>query len=63
MKSFEKEEEKVEPKESVAVDVNMSEVIVGKDDEHYAKITNRLMRFRRPRTGRRSPQRLCRASP
>lgn len=34
MKSFEKEEEKVEPKESVAVNVNMSEVIVGKVDEH-----------------------------
>ena len=36
---FEKpEEEKVEPKESIAVDVNMSEIIVGKDDEHYVRI-------------------------
>ena len=42
MNSFEKEEEEVEPKESVAFDVNMSEVIVGKDDEHYAKIPTRL---------------------
>jgi hypothetical protein len=35
---FEKEEENVEPKESIAVDVSMSEIVVGKDDEHYVRI-------------------------
>jgi len=35
---FEKEEVNVEPKESIAVDVNMSEIVVGKDDEHYVRI-------------------------
>ena len=35
-------EEKVEPKESIAVDINMSEVVVGKDDEHYVRIPTRL---------------------
>ncbi|MFP3234062.1 MAG: RNA-guided endonuclease TnpB family protein [Sulfolobaceae archaeon] len=39
---FEKDEEKVEPKESVAVDINMAEVVVGKDDTHYARIPTRL---------------------
>ncbi|MFP3233866.1 MAG: RNA-guided endonuclease TnpB family protein [Sulfolobaceae archaeon] len=39
---FEKGEEKVEPKESVAVDINMAEVVVGKDDEHYVRIPTRL---------------------
>ena len=39
---FEKEEEKVKPKESVAVDINMAEVVVGKDDEHYVRISTRL---------------------
>jgi len=39
---FEKEEESVEPKESIAVDVNMSEIVVGKDDEHYVRIPTRL---------------------
>jgi IS605 OrfB family transposase len=39
---FEKEEEKVEPKESVAVDINMAEVVVGKDDTHYVRIPTRL---------------------
>ncbi|MFP3218710.1 MAG: RNA-guided endonuclease TnpB family protein [Acidianus sp.] len=39
---FEKEEENVEPKESVAVDINMAEVVVGKDDEHYVRIPTRL---------------------
>ena len=38
MKSFEKEEEK----ESVAVNVNMSEVIAGKVDENYAGIPTSL---------------------
>jgi hypothetical protein len=35
---FEKEEENVEPKESIAVDASMSEIVVGKDDEHYVRI-------------------------
>jgi putative transposase len=39
---FEKEEEKVKPKESIAVDINMAEVVVGKDDEHYVRIPTRL---------------------
>jgi len=39
---FDKEEEKVIPKESVAVDINMAEVVVGKDDTHYARISTRL---------------------
>ncbi|MFP3346701.1 MAG: RNA-guided endonuclease TnpB family protein [Sulfolobaceae archaeon] len=39
---FEKEEEKVEPKESVAVDINMVEVVVGKDDKNYVRIPTRL---------------------
>jgi len=39
---FEKEEEKVEPKESIAVDINMAEVVVGKDDTHYVRIPTRL---------------------
>ena len=38
----EEEEEKVEPKSSGAVDINMNEVVVGKDDEHYARISTRL---------------------
>jgi IS605 OrfB family transposase len=40
---FEKpREEKVEPKESIAVDVNMSEIVVGKDDKNYVRIPTRL---------------------
>jgi IS605 OrfB family transposase len=39
---FEKEEENVEAKESIAVDINMAEVVVGKDDEHYVRISTRL---------------------
>jgi IS605 OrfB family transposase len=39
---FEKEEENVEPKESIAVDINMNEIVVGKDDEHYVRIPTRL---------------------
>jgi len=39
---FEKDDESVEPKESVAVDVNMNEIVVGKDDEHYVRIPTRL---------------------
>jgi len=39
---FEKGEEKVEPKESIAVDINMAEIVVGKDDAHYVRIPTRL---------------------
>jgi len=39
---FEKKKEKVEPKESIAVDINMAEVVVRKDDEHYVRIPTRL---------------------
>ena len=39
---FEKKKEKVEPKESIAVDINMNEIVVGKDDEHYVRIPTRL---------------------
>jgi putative transposase len=35
-------EEKVEPKESIAVDINMSEIVVGKDDKNYVRIPTRL---------------------
>ncbi|MUN29108.1 RNA-guided endonuclease TnpB family protein [Sulfuracidifex metallicus] len=39
---FEKEGEKVEPGESIAVDINMSEIVVGKDDRNYVRIPTRL---------------------
>jgi len=39
---FEKKEGKVEPKESIAVDINMADVVVGRDDEHYVRIPTRL---------------------
>ena len=39
---FEKKKEKVEPRSSIAVDINMGEVVVGKDDEHYVRIPTRL---------------------
>jgi len=39
-------EEKVEPKESIVVDINMSEIVVGKDDEHYVRIPTRLEEVR-----------------
>ncbi|MFP3347159.1 MAG: RNA-guided endonuclease TnpB family protein [Sulfolobaceae archaeon] len=40
---FEKpREEKIERKESIAVDINMNEIVVGKDDTHYVRISTRL---------------------
>jgi hypothetical protein len=39
---FEKGEEKVEAKESIAVDINVSEIVVGKDDKNYVRIPTRL---------------------
>ncbi|MCQ4367247.1 MAG: RNA-guided endonuclease TnpB family protein, partial [Sulfolobales archaeon] len=35
-------EEKVEPKGSIAADINMSEIVVGKDDKNYVRIPTRL---------------------
>jgi IS605 OrfB family transposase len=40
--TFEKPVENVEPKESVAVDINMNEIVVGKDDSNYVRIPTRL---------------------
>ncbi|MEM1645855.1 MAG: hypothetical protein QXL96_08325, partial [Ignisphaera sp.] len=39
---FEKPEVTVEPKGSVAVDINMNEIVVGKDDTRYVRISTRL---------------------
>ncbi|MQL55503.1 RNA-guided endonuclease TnpB family protein [Acidianus ambivalens] len=39
---FEKQLEKVKPKESVAVDINMADIVVGKDDRNYVRIPTRL---------------------
>ncbi|AON96521.1 transposase [Bicaudavirus pozzuoliense] len=39
---FEKPKVKIQPKGSVAVDINMSEIVVGKDDSHYVRIPTRL---------------------
>jgi len=39
---FEKPLDSVEPKESIAVDINMAEVVVGKDDKNYVRIPTRL---------------------
>ncbi len=39
---FENEGEEVKPRESIAVDINMSEVVVGKDDKNYVRIPSRL---------------------
>ena len=39
---FEKPEETVELKGSIVVDINMNEIVVGKDDTHYVRIPTRL---------------------
>ena len=39
---FEKPKENVEPKGSIAVDINMNEIVVGKDDQNYVRIPTRL---------------------
>ena len=39
---FEKGKESVEPRSSIAVDINMGEVVVGKDDKNYVRIPTRL---------------------
>ena len=39
---IEKPRENVEPKDSVAVDINMEDIVVGKDDANYVRIPTRL---------------------
>ncbi|ARM76143.1 RNA-guided endonuclease TnpB family protein [Acidianus manzaensis] len=39
---FEKEQEQIVPMDGVAVDVNMNEIVAGKDDTHYVRIPTRL---------------------
>jgi len=39
---FKKPREKVEPKSSIAVDINMSEIVVGKDNKNCVRIPTRL---------------------
>ncbi|BFI74760.1 RNA-guided endonuclease TnpB family protein [Sulfurisphaera ohwakuensis] len=39
---FERKKEKIEPNGSIAVDINMNEIVVGKDDTHYVRIPTRL---------------------
>ncbi|BBG22902.1 hypothetical protein IC006_0186 [Sulfuracidifex tepidarius] len=39
---FEKDEKKIDPNSSIAVDINMNEVVVGKDDKHYVRIQTPL---------------------
>ncbi|BBG23704.1 hypothetical protein IC006_0994 [Sulfuracidifex tepidarius] len=39
---LEKHEEIIEPKSSVAVDINTGEIVVGRDDTHYVRIPTRL---------------------
>ncbi|BBD72004.1 hypothetical protein HS1genome_0393 [Sulfodiicoccus acidiphilus] len=39
---FEREEESAVPKSSIAVDINVGEVVVGKDDKHYVRIPTRI---------------------
>jgi len=39
---FEKPLDSVEPKESIAVDINMAEIVAGSDDKHYVRIPTRL---------------------
>ncbi len=40
--TFEKFMQKIEPKESIAVDINMKEIVVGKDDNNYVGIPTRI---------------------
>ena len=39
---FEGDEERIEPKSSVAIDINIIEIVVGKDDINYVRIPTRL---------------------
>jgi putative transposase len=39
---FEKFMQKIEPKGSIAVDINMKEIVVGKDDNNYVSIPTRI---------------------
>jgi IS605 OrfB family transposase len=40
--TFEKFMQKIEPKDSIAVDINMKEIVVGKDDNNYVSIPTRI---------------------
>jgi IS605 OrfB family transposase len=40
--TFEKFMQKIEPKESVAVDINMKTIVIGKDDNNYVKVPTRI---------------------
>jgi IS605 OrfB family transposase len=40
--TFEKFAQKIEPKGSIAVDINMQNITVGKDDKNYVKINTRI---------------------
>jgi hypothetical protein len=39
---FEKDKGEVKPKSSVAIDINMNEIVVGRDDKDYVRIPTRL---------------------
>jgi IS605 OrfB family transposase len=40
--TFEKFMQKIEPKGSVAVDINMKTIVIGKDDNNYVKVPTRI---------------------
>jgi hypothetical protein len=40
--TFEKFIQKIEPKDSIAVDINMQNITAGKDENNYAKINTRI---------------------
>jgi hypothetical protein len=39
---FEKFAQKIEPKGSIAVDINMKAIVIGKDDKNYVSIPTRI---------------------
>jgi IS605 OrfB family transposase len=45
--TFEKIAQKIEPKDSIAVDINMKEIVVGKDDKNYVSIPTRINEIHR----------------
>jgi IS605 OrfB family transposase len=45
--TFEKLMQKIEPKGSIAVDINMKSIVVGKDDNNYVKIPSRINEIHR----------------
>jgi len=40
--TFEKIAQKIKPKDSIAVDINMQNITVGKDENNYVKISTRI---------------------